>query len=189
MKILCTDIPDVKIFTPDRHGDDRGFFSETWNRRRLAEAGIDVEFVQDNHVLSPEVGTLRGLHFQAAPHAQGKLVRVAQGAIFDVAVDIRHGSPSFGRHVGVALSRDNWQQLWVPPGFAHGYCTLEPDTEVLYKVTDYWAKDCEGGIRWNDPALGIAWPVDAATVLVAPRDQAYPTLAEAAVSFRYGERP
>jgi dTDP-4-dehydrorhamnose 3,5-epimerase len=137
-------------------------------------------------VLSVAAGTLRGLHFQVAPHAQGKLVRVARGAVFDVAVDIRAGSPTFGRHVSTVLSADNWMQVWIPAGFAHGYCTLEPNTEVIYKVTDYYAPDCDRGLRWDDAALGIQWPADRATITVSEKDRRQPSLTEMPPAFTYG---
>ncbi len=163
---------------PERIGDTRGFFSEVWSARALAAAGIDAAFVQDNHARSPRKGTLRGLHYQMPPTAQGKLVRVTRGAILDVAVDIRRRSPTFGHHADAVLSADNWRQLWVPPGFAHGYCTLEDDTEVQYKTTDYYSPPHERGIAWNDPALAIRWPLSGETVIVSDRDRALPRLAE-----------
>jgi dTDP-4-dehydrorhamnose 3,5-epimerase len=178
-------IADVKLVVPRIHRDPRGFFSETYSRRDVAAAGIATEFVQDNHALSIKAGTLRGLHFQVPPHAQGKLVRVTRGAVFDVAVDIRLGSPTFGQHVSATLSAENWIQIWVPPGFAHGYCTLEPDTEVIYKVTDYYAPDCDRGLRWDDASLGIQWPVDRAKIMVSDRDRRQPLLQEMAPAFAY----
>jgi dTDP-4-dehydrorhamnose 3,5-epimerase len=153
--------------------------------RALAGLGADISFVQDNHSLSLQPGVVRGLHFQAPPHAQGKLVRVPRGAIFDVAVDIRAGSPTYGRHVAAVLSAANWCQLWIPIGFAHGFCTLEPGTEVLYKVTDYYAPDYDRGVRWNDPRLGIDWPVTAADAILSAKDARNPLLAELPVHFRY----
>ena len=150
-----------------RFEDQRGFFSETYNARAFAEAGIKPAFVQDNHSLSRDKGTVRGLHFQRPPHAQEKLVRVLRGRILDVVVDIRRGSPSYGRHVAVELDHRDGKQLYVPVGFAHGFCTLEPDTEVLYKVTDFWAPGSEDGVLWNDPALAIAWPDFAGAQLAA----------------------
>ena len=171
-------LPDILLITPVRHGDQRGFFSETFNHRRLAEAGFDKPFVQDNHSLSGQRGILRGLHFQRAPHAQDKLVRVTRGAVFDVAVDIRKGSPSFGQWVGAELSAENWRQMLVPTGFAHGFVTLTETAEVLYKVTDDYAPECEGGLAWDDPAVGIEWPVPAAEILTNPRDGSWPKLSE-----------
>ena len=171
-------IADVKLFTPRIFRDERGFFSETFSARDLAAAGIAESFVQDNHSLSRMKGVVRGLHFQIPPRAQGKLVRVTRGAILDVAVDIRRGSPTYGQHVAMMLSAENWRQLWVPSGFAHGFCTLEPDTEVQYKVTDYYAPECDRGIRWNDPALGIAWPVAAEFAILSDKDRKQPMLAD-----------
>ncbi len=148
-------IPDVKVLTPKKNGDHRGFFSEVYNRKTLAEAGIDITFVQDNHAFSAEKGVVRGLHFQIPPFAQDKLVRVVRGSVFDVAVDLRRGSPTYGQHVSVVLSAEAWNQILVPIGFAHGLMTLEPDTEVLYKVSNYYSAEHDKGLLWNDPALGI----------------------------------
>lgn len=159
MQLTKLDIPDVLLLKPKRFGDHRGFFMETYSKPRLVEAGVDIDFVQDNHSLSAEVGTLRGLHFQAPPHAQDKLVRVTRGRVLDVAVDIRRGSPWYGKHVTAELSAENDHQLLVPKGFLHGFVTLEPDTEFLYKVSDVYAPECDGGVMWNDPDLGIDWPV------------------------------
>jgi dTDP-4-dehydrorhamnose 3,5-epimerase len=171
-------IPDVKRLVPTVLRDDRGFFAETYSHRALAAAGLSVDFVQDNQSLSRVRGVVRGLHFQTHPHAQGKLVRVTRGAIFDVAVDIRRGSPTYGRHVSTVLSAENWAQLWVPAGFAHGFCTLEADTEVVYKVTDYYAPECDRGLKWDDPDLGIAWPVGAGEAVLSDKDRRHPPLAE-----------
>lgn len=178
MQVRDTEIADVKLILPARHGDARGFFSETWNRRDLAAAGIDVDFVQDNHARSAAAGTVRGLHFQLAPAEQGKLVRVVRGALFDVALDLRRDRASYGRHVAVELSAAAWNQLWIPPGFAHGYCTLAADTEILYKTTQHWVVELERGIRWDDPALGIDWPVGSDAAVVSEKDLAWPALAE-----------
>ena len=178
-------IPDVILIAPARYGDDRGFFSETYSAKALSEAGITATFVQDNQSLSRQKGVVRGLHFQSPPHAQGKLVRVVRGSILDVAVDIRKGSPSFGRHVAVELSVENWRQLWVPAGFAHGFCTLEENTEVFYKVTDYYAPECDKGIRWDDPQIGIAWPVGAESVVLSDKDRRLPSLADSPSFFTY----
>jgi dTDP-4-dehydrorhamnose 3,5-epimerase len=169
-------ITDVLLITPKRPGDERGFFSETYNARILGEAGFDKPFVQDNHSMSARRGTLRGLHFQRAPHMQDKLLRVSRGSIYDVAVDIRRGSPTFGRWVGEELSAENWRQLLVPAGFAHGFVTLTPDVEVQYKVTDYYAPQAEGGLAWNDPKLAIAWPIDPSEVVTNARDGTWPAL-------------
>lgn len=178
MQLLDTALPEVKIIITERVGDERGFFSEVWNLRSFAEIGIGASFVQDNHARSPAAGTVRGLHYQLAPRAQGKLVRVTRGAIFDVAVDIRRASPSFGRHVAIELSAANWRQLWVPAGFAHGYCVVEDHTEVQYKVSDFYSPEHERGIYWDDPALAIAWPVDPPAAIVSARDRRHPILAE-----------
>jgi dTDP-4-dehydrorhamnose 3,5-epimerase len=176
MDIQRTALPDVVVVTPKRFGDDRGFFSEVFNAKAFTEALGDVTFVQDNHSLSATPGTLRGLHYQTEPHAQGKLVRCARGRILDVAVDIRRSSPTFGQHVAVELSAENWSQLWVPPGFAHGFCTLVPDCEVLYKVTALYAPANDCGIAWDDPDLGIAWPVKAGEATLSAKDGKHPRL-------------
>jgi len=175
------------LIAPARFKDARGFFSETYNARNFADAGIDLTFVQDNHSMSAEPGTIRGLHFQIPPHAQEKLVRVVKGRILDVAVDIRTGSPTFGRHVAVELDAENWKQLLVPAGFAHGFCTLEPNTEIIYKVTSLYAPQSDKGIRWNDPALGIAWP-GFAGAQISEKDRVLPLLADIASPFRYPEQ-
>lgn len=155
MQIEQLALPGLVVLTPARFGDARGFFSESWNRRRMQEHGIDLEFVQDNHSLSREVGTLRGLHFQSPPHAQAKLVRCGRGALFDVAVDIRRGSPTYGKWLGVELSAENGKQLLVPEGFLHGFITRAPDTEIIYKCTDYYAPECDGAVAWD--SCGIDW--------------------------------
>lgn len=177
-QVHSLEIADVKIVQPVKHGDHRGFFSETYNRRVLAEHGIDVEFVQDNHSYSAAVGTLRGLHFQIPPSAQGKLVRVISGRIFDVAVDIRQGSATYGRWVSAEISADAWDQIWVPAGFAHGFLTLEPDTEVIYKVTGYYDPACDKGIAWNDPQIGIRWPLSDDRIILSAKDEAQPAFSE-----------
>ena len=171
-----TAIPAVKILTPRKFGDHRGFFSETYNRETFAKAGLDLTFVQDNHSMSAAVGTLRGLHFQSHPFAQDKLIRVVRGRILDVAVDIRRASPTFGRHVAVELSAQNWQQLLVPVGFAHGFVTLEPDTEVLYKVTALYSGAHDLGLAFDDPTLGIGWPLPAEGPILSDKDRAHPRL-------------
>src|SRR5215208_629678 len=155
LSVQALAITEVRLIVPDRFHDERGYFSETYSRRDFAAAGVTDEFVQDNHSLSTKTGTVRGLHYQLAPVAQAKLVRVLRGAIFDVAVDLRRGSPTFGLHVAQTLSAGAWNQLFVPVGFAHGFCTLEPDTEVVYKVTAQYSRAHDRGIRWNDPALAI----------------------------------
>lgn len=175
MKVEDTKLSGVKILTPARSGDARGFFSESWNRKRMAEHGLDLEFVQDNHSMSAEVGTIRGLHFQAPPHAQDKLVRCGQGVLFDVVVDIRNGSPTYGEWFGVELSAENGRQLLVPKGFLHGFITRAPMTEILYKCTDYYAPECDGGVRWD--SCGIEWGFDGQPIL-SEKDAAAPRLAD-----------
>ncbi|WP_414474225.1 dTDP-4-dehydrorhamnose 3,5-epimerase [Microvirga sp. M2] len=183
LNVQPTAIPDVKIVTPKRFGDHRGFFSETYSRKRFFEAGITEEFVQDNHSLSAAVGTIRGLHFQSHPFAQAKLVRVARGRILDVAVDIRRSSPTYGRHVAVELSGESGRQLLIPVGFAHGFCTLEPDTEIQYKVTADYSPAHDHGIAFDDPALGIEWPVPQGQAILSDKDRMQPRLAELPVYF------
>ncbi|WP_296707233.1 dTDP-4-dehydrorhamnose 3,5-epimerase [Rhodoblastus sp.] len=174
--VEATAISAVKIITPKKFGDHRGFFSEVYNRKAFAEAGIALEFIQDNHSLSAQVGTLRGLHFQSPPFAQDKLVRVTRGRILDVAVDLRKSSPTYGQHVAVELSAENWRQLLIPIGFAHGFVTLEPDTEVIYKVTNYYSAANDLGLAWDDPDLGIAWPVPPGGVTLSDKDTKHPRL-------------
>jgi dTDP-4-dehydrorhamnose 3,5-epimerase len=164
---------------PKRFGDDRGFFSEIWSRERLLDAGLDLDFVQDNHSYSATKGVLRGLHYQLPPAAQDKLIRVSRGSIYDVAVDIRPDSPSFGKWVGLILSAELWNQILVPKGFAHGFVTLEEHTEVQYKVTAPYRPDLDRGIRFDDPAIGIDWPVTADAVQLSGKDQTAPLLLEA----------
>ena len=183
MQMEATAIPEVKILTPKKFGDARGFFSEVYSRKAWREAGLDYDFVQDNHSYSAEVGVIRGLHFQTAPFAQDKLVRVARGRILDVAVDLRAGSPTYGRHVAVELSAANWRQLLVPVGFAHGFCTLEPDTEVLYKVTQVYSPAHDKGLAFDDPALGIDWGVDPAKAVLSDKDRRHPRLADLGPQF------
>ena len=178
-------IPDVILLAPARHGDARGFFSETWHHWRYAELGIPGPFLQDNHAYSAPRGVLRGLHLQIAPNPQGKLVRVVRGSIWDVAVDVRHGSPTFARHVGAVLSAANWQQLWIPVGFLHGYCTLEPDTEVIYKVTGEYDRSSERGVIWNDPDLDVPWPIAADEAILSDKDRVLPRLAECPAWFKF----
>lgn len=178
MRAQPLDIPAVLLVTPQKHGDARGFFSEVYNRKAWAAAGIDAEFVQDNYSFSADRGTVRGLHFQAPPHAQHKLVRVLRGSVFDVAVDLRRGSPTYGQHVATVLTSASWNQLFVPAGFAHGLMTLEADTELLYKVSAYYAPSHDRGILWNDPSLGIAWPVPAAEATLSGKDLALPAFAD-----------
>jgi dTDP-4-dehydrorhamnose 3,5-epimerase len=179
MQAVPTPLQGVLVLEPKRFGDDRGFFMESFNQRVFdAAVGEHVEFVQDNHSASQR-GVLRGLHYQLPPHAQGKLVRVVRGSAFDVAVDIRRGSPTFGRWWGVTLDAKSHRQLWIPPGFAHGFLSLEDDTHFLYKTTDFYAKDCERSIAWNDPAIGIEWPALGAAPQLAAKDAAAPPIAAA----------
>jgi dTDP-4-dehydrorhamnose 3,5-epimerase len=181
MQVTHTALPGVLLLTPKVFGDERGFFMESFNQRAFdAAVGYRVEFVQDNHSLSAK-GVLRGLHYQLPPHAQGKLVRVVQGRAFDVAVDIRRGSPTFGRWVGVTLDAQTHQQLWIPPGFAHGFLSLEDGTQFLYKTTDYYSQSCERAIAWNDPAIDIKWPHVGAAPQLAAKDVQAPLLASAEV--------
>lgn len=177
MNVIRTALDGVLLLEPKVHGDARGFFLESFNQQRFDEAvGHHVDFVQDNHSRSRR-GVLRGLHFQRAPHAQGKLVRCVAGAVFDVAVDVRAGSPSFGHWVGFELSADNHRQLWIPPGFAHGFLVLSESADFLYKTTDFYAPQAEGSLRWNDPTVGIAWPDVGVAPQLAAKDEAAPLLA------------
>ena len=177
---------ELILIKPTRHKDERGFFSETYSRRRYKEIGIDVEFLQDNHSFSSKPGTLRGLHFQAPPNAQGKLVRCGKGAIFDVAVDIRKGSPTYGHWDGYELTEENGHQLYVPVGFAHGFLTLKPESEIVYKCTDYYAPKAEGSIRWDDPSIGIKWPLSE-NIILNERDAIAPLLKDFETPFNLGE--
>jgi dTDP-4-dehydrorhamnose 3,5-epimerase len=186
MGIDRLEISDLLLLTPTRHGDSRGFFSETFRADALSAHGVEATFVQDNHAFSALKGVLRGLHFQIQPRAQGKLIRCTRGSILDVGVDIRVGSPTYGQYVAVELSAINWRQLWVPPGFAHGYLTLEENCEVIYKVTDYYAPECDRGIAWDDPFLGIDWRVPADHVILSDKDKKQPRLADAAPAFHFG---
>lgn len=179
-------IPAVILVRPKKFGDARGYFMETWSAEAFAAAGIGSVFVQDNQSLSAARGVVRGLHFQAPPVPQAKLVRVLEGAIFDVAVDLRVGSPSYGRWCGATLTAEGAEQLFVPHGFAHGFCTLEPGTEVAYKVDGPYAPECEGGLAWNDPALAIDWPVTTGEAQLSGKDAALPGFADFASPFRYG---
>jgi dTDP-4-dehydrorhamnose 3,5-epimerase len=176
---------DVTELRPARHGDHRGYFSEVWSASALAGAGIATEFVQDNHSFSVEAGVLRGLHYQEPPAAQAKLVRVTRGAIFDVAVDIRHGSLTFGRWVGLTVSEAEWNQIYVPVGFAHGFVTLEPNTEVLYKVSAPYSPQHDRAIRFDDPAIGVEWPLAGREAILSDKDRNARLLSEAEPAFRY----
>jgi dTDP-4-dehydrorhamnose 3,5-epimerase len=179
MQVEDTAIPAVKIVTPKKHGDARGFFSEVYSRAAWDEAGLDLIFVQDNHSFSAAIGTLRGLHFQTPPFAQAKLVRVTRGRVLDVAVDIRRSSPTFGQHVAVELSAENWRQLLIPIGFAHGFITLEPDVEALYKTTALYSAAHDRGLAWDDPDIRIDWPTPAGGPILSDKDRRWPRLKDA----------
>jgi len=185
MQIQTLSIPDIKIFTPKKFGDERGFFSETYSKKHLSEKGIEINFVQDNHAYSAHAHTMRGMHFQIAPFAQDKLIRVIRGAILDVVVDIRCGSPSYGHHVSVVISVDQWNQILVPAGFAHGLLTLENDTEVIYKVSNYYSPEHDKGLLWNDPDLGIDWQVSEEEVILSEKDCHQPRLKDLPEYFEY----
>lgn len=185
MKIEQTALEGCLVLTPNRFGDDRGFFSESWNARTLQDHGIAVSFVQDNHSMSHQIGTLRGLHYQAPPHAQAKLVRCGRGRLWDVAVDIRRGSPTYGKWIGVELSFENGCQLLIPEGFLHGFVTREPDTEVIYKCSDHYAPECDGAVAWDDPDLAIDWEVGAP--VLSQKDAQAPRLAQMNSPFVWGE--
>lgn len=187
MRVELRTIPDVKLLTPRVFSDARGYFLETWSSRGLRAAGIEAGFVQDNQSLSRQPGVVRGLHFQLPPHAQGKLVRVLAGSILDVAVDIRAGSPTYGRHVAEKLTATGFEQLWIPPGFAHGFQTLEPDTVVAYKVTADYAPSADRGLAFDDPALGIDWPIPAQMAILSDKDRKHPRLCDIARAFVYRE--
>ncbi|WP_299361060.1 dTDP-4-dehydrorhamnose 3,5-epimerase [uncultured Paracoccus sp.] len=175
MQIERTASPDLLILTPERHGDGRGFFAESWNRRTLENAGVHLpDFVQDNHSLSARAGTLRGLHYQAPPHAQGKLVRCGRGRLFDVAVDARRGSPTFGKAMGVELSYENGRQLWIPAGFLHGFVTHEDDTEIIYKCSAYYDRESDGAVRWD--SVDIDWGIT--DPILSDKDRAAPAFAD-----------
>lgn len=179
MRVITTALPDVKVLVPERREDERGYFVEVYSQRTLDALGIHATFVQDNHAYSRRRGTVRGLHYQLPPHAQAKLVRVVRGAVFDVAVDVRPGSATFGRHVINVLTAEAGEQLFVPEGFAHGVCTLEPDTEVIFKVTAFFAPGYERGLLWNDPTLAIRWPLHANEAVLSPKDLAQPRWSDA----------
>lgn len=184
MDIRALDLPGLMLLTPKRHGDHRGFFSESWNKRTLEQAGLFLpDFVQDNHSLSRERGTVRGLHFQSPPHAQGKLVRCGRGRLFDVAVDARVGSPTYGQWFGAELSFENGQQLWIPAGFLHGFMTLEDDTEIVYKCTDHYAPACDGAVRWD--SCGIDWPIAGLDPVISEKDQMAQEFSAFASPFTY----
>jgi dTDP-4-dehydrorhamnose 3,5-epimerase len=177
MEVEALALDGVKLVRTRRFGDQRGYFVETWNRRSFAANGLDADFVQDNVSLSRSVGTIRGLHYQREPFAQAKLIRVLRGAILDVAVDLRRASPTFGRHVSIVLSAEGGEQLFIPVGFAHGLCTLEPDTEVAYKVSDFYSPEHDAGIMWNDPDLAIDWRLGGRQPILSEKDAGLPRLA------------
>jgi len=185
MQITDTALADVKLIQPVRHGDSRGYFSEVYRTDALHKAGVHLEFVQDNQSMSASVGVLRGLHFQTPPMAQAKLIRVIAGSIIDVAVDIRQGSPTYGKHVAYVLSATEGNQLLVPEGFAHGFCTLEPNTTVIYKVNRYYSPENDRGLLWNDPALGIDWRLDGREPVLSDKDKKHPALADLPHYFSY----
>lgn len=187
LDVQPTTLQDVILLTPRRFGDDRGFFSESWNKTCMAYAGLDIDFVQDNHSMSAQVGTVRGLHFQSPPHAQGKLVRCGRGRLYDVAVDIRKTSPTYGQWVGVELSFENGKQLWIPSGFLHGFVTREPDTEIIYKCTDHYAPECDGAVHWN--SCGIDWGIDANKALLSEKDEAAQDFSDFDSPFTYEAQP
>lgn len=174
LKVEALDIPDVRLVTPSRFGDQRGFFSETYNAQRFRAAGIDADFVQDNHSHSALAGTVRGLHYQAPPFAQAKLVRVLRGAILDVAVDVRAGSPTYGKWVKAELTAENGVQIFVPRGFLHGFIARAPDTEIAYKVDNYYSKECDGAVLWNDPDLAIDWETGSLEAILSEKDLGAP---------------
>jgi len=183
-EVVATEIPDVKLIVPRIHRDHRGFFSETYNRADLAALGVNLEFVQDSHSLSVERGVVRGLHFQIPPFAQDKLVRVIRGSVFDVAVDIRGEWPTYGKHVARVISAADWNQLLVPAGFAHGFCTLEANTEVIYKVTNCYSPEHDRGVLWNDTDLGITWPVTESEAILSDKDRQLPRFFELPTYFK-----
>lgn len=188
MDIEKTALPGVLLLTPRRFGDARGFFAETWNQARMEAAEIETDFVQDNHSLSATPNTIRGLHFQAPPHAQDKLVRCGRGALFDVAVDIRKGSQTYGQWTGAELSAENGRQLLVPAGFAHGFVTRLPETEIIYRCSDYYAPGTEGALRWDDPNIGIKWGLSGPPVL-SQKDADAPGLDGFDSPFSFKDRP
>lgn len=187
MEIQSLDLLGSKLISPHRIGDERGYFSETFRADQFANEVGDWSFVQDNESLSALPGTIRGLHFQSEPYVQGKLVRCTAGALFDVAVDIRAGSPTFGQWVGETLTAENGKQLWVPPGFAHGFCSLEPDTVICYKVTGYYSAECDKGLAWDDPAIGIEWPDIADPNTLSGKDRQQPRLSDLSAYFSWSE--
>ena len=176
MNVIKTELPGVVILEPQVFGDARGWFMESWSKKKMEAIGISVDFVQDNHSFSAEKGTLRGLHYQLNPMAQAKMLRVSRGVIFDVAVDIRRGSPTYAKWVGVELSAENYRQLFIPRGFAHGFITLTDDVEVQYKADNFYSPDCDGNIRWDDPEIGVVWPISPR--VLSDKDSSAPLLSE-----------
>ena len=187
MNIQETALSGVLLLTPQRHGDARGFFSESWNKKLLQEHGVDIDFVQDNHSLSEQVGTVRGLHFQTPPYTQVKLVRCGRGQIFDVAVDIRKNSPTYGQWVGYELSFENGNQLLVPAGFAHGFVTRAPGSEIIYKCSNYYAQECDRALKWDDEAIGIDWGIAVDVALLSDKDASAPALADLDNPFEWSQ--
>lgn len=187
--VTNTDIKDVLLIQPGRFGDDRGWFSESWNKEKYSNAGIDLEFVQDNHSFSAKRGTVRGLHFQSPPAAQAKLIRCGRGSLLDVAVDIRVGSPTYGKWVAEQLSFTNGHQLYVPVGFAHGFITLEPDSEIIYKCSSFYTPNCEGVIQFDDPEIGIEWGIQKNQCIISDKDAAAECLSKIDNPFTYGHNP
>lgn len=185
MEIAELEIPDVKVLKPKKFGDSRGFFSETYNRETLAKLGIELTFVQDNHSFSAETGVLRGIHFQTPPFAQDKLVRVVAGSILDVAVDLRKDSPTFGKHVTAKISAEEWNQILVPVGFGHAILTLEPNTQLIYKVSNFYSPQHDKGLRWDDPDLAIDWPFSAEKIILSDKDRAQPRLRDIAADLPF----
>ncbi len=183
IEVVKLGLEGVVVIVPKKFGDERGFFSETWNSQVMADAGFDLNFVQDNHSYSASRGVLRGLHFQTPPFAQDKLVRVVRGAIYDVAVDIRKGSPSFGQWTGARISAEDWNQILVPKGFAHGFVTTEPDTEVIYKVTAPYSPESDRSVRYDDPDIGISWPVEPGDIQLSQKDMDAPFLKDVETGF------
>ena len=183
--ITATTLPGVLLIQPRRFSDARGYFSESWNRRTFAQHGIDLDFVQDNHSLSRAAGTVRGLHYQSPPRAQAKLVRCGRGSLLDVAVDIRRGSPTWGKWFSAELSAENGMQMLIPEGFLHGFVTLEPDTETIYKCTDYYAPECDRAVRFDDPDIGIDWGIDQRLAILSDKDAAAPPLRNIESPFEY----
>lgn len=187
MQVESFDIADVKLFVPRHIGDERGYFAETFRADIFAQHCGDLGFVQDNESMSARAGTIRGLHFQSEPHVQGKLVRCTAGALFDVAIDIRKGSPTYGRWVGETLTPENGKQLWVPSGFAHGFCSLLPNSVICYKVTGYYSAECDEGVAWDDPDIGIDWPETADPDTLSAKDRKQPSLADLPAYFDWSE--